>query len=33
MGTYARGNTAVRPNADFPVVKATALVELGEYGE
>ncbi|RSH89058.1 hypothetical protein EHS25_002724 [Saitozyma podzolica] len=28
MGTYARGNTAVRPNADFPVVKATALVEL-----
>lgn len=33
MSTYARGNTAMRQNADFPVAKATALVELGEHGE
>jgi len=30
MGTYAGMNNAHRANADFPVTKATALVELGE---
>lgn len=29
MGSYARGSSVQRPNADFPVIKATALVELG----
>lgn len=31
MGTYARASNFNRAEADFPVMKATALVEIGRF--
>jgi hypothetical protein len=31
MSTYAKASSAARANADTPVTKATALVEIGTF--